>query len=304
MKIETLTIMAILTIAHLTVAEETKPKRQGRVYPPDLKGAKVEVYKTIGDVKLNMYIFTPANHKPSDKVPAIVFFFGGGWRSGTPQQFEQHCRLLASRGMVAMTADYRVSSRHETKAVVCVADAKSAVRWVRANANRLGVDPDRVAAGGGSAGGHIAACTGVVKQFDDSTEDSSISSVPNAMVLFNPALVLSAIEGKQPLDEKRMAGLPERTGVDPIEISPYHHVSKGAPPTIIFHGIADATVPYWTTEKFAAAMTKAGNNCELYGFEDQEHGFFNYGRGDNKMFNATTKKMDEFLVQLGYLNKN
>ena len=69
--------------------------------------------------------------------------------------------------MVAMTADYRVASRHGTQARHCVADGKSAVRWIRQHAGRLGVDPHRVAAGGGSAGGHGAACTGVIAQGDE-----------------------------------------------------------------------------------------------------------------------------------------
>lgn len=123
-------------------------------------GVRKEIYKTVGEVKLPIYIFAPPDHKPTDRRPAIIFFFGGGWTSGTPRQFEPQCRYLASRGMVAMTADYRVFSRHGTLAVKCVEDAKSAIRWVRANASRLGVDPKRIAAGGGSAGGHIAACAG------------------------------------------------------------------------------------------------------------------------------------------------
>jgi len=103
-------------------------------YPPEMKGARVEVYKKAGDASLRMYIFEPPGHKPSDQRPAIVFFFGGAWKKGSPAQFEQHCRYLASRGILAMTADYRVSSRHGTKARHCVEDGKSAVRWIRVQA--------------------------------------------------------------------------------------------------------------------------------------------------------------------------
>ncbi len=123
----------------------------------EMPGAKVEVYKTVADVQLKMYMYFPADHNATDKRPAIVFFFGGGWVNGTPKQFRPHCEYLASRGMVAMAADYRVRSRHGTAAIDCVKDGKSAVRWIRENADRLGVDPQRVAAGGGSAGGHVAA---------------------------------------------------------------------------------------------------------------------------------------------------
>ncbi|MBT3567351.1 MAG: carboxylesterase family protein, partial [Opitutae bacterium] len=96
-------------------------------YPPKLTDAREEVYKTIGDTKLKLWIFEPEGHKKSDKRPAVVFFFGGGWRAGTPGQFEMQCKYLASRGMVALTAHYRVSTRHGTKAAACVEDGKSAV---------------------------------------------------------------------------------------------------------------------------------------------------------------------------------
>jgi acetyl esterase/lipase len=264
-----------------------------------MEASHVEVYKTVGDVKLKLWIYTPERHKPGDNRPAIVFFFGGGWTSGTPKQFEPHCQYLASRGMVAMTADYRVASRHGVKAKDCVADAKSAVRWIRQNAESLGVDPDRVAAGGGSAGGHLAACTGIVPGFEESTEAAAVSSVPNALVLFNPALVLAAVEGQPP--KSKRGNLGERMGVDPVQLSPYHHVKAEAPPAIIFHGKDDSTVPYRTAELFAEAMEKAGAKCKLIGYEGQGHGFFNHGRRDNAMYDRTVEAMDQFLTELRYL---
>ena len=109
-------------------------------------GATVEVYKVVDDAQLEMFIFAPPDHQPSDRRPAIVFFFGGGWTNGSPGQFAEHCKHLAARGMVAMTAEYRVRSRHGVLADSCVRDAKSAIRWVRANAKRLGVDPDKQSA--------------------------------------------------------------------------------------------------------------------------------------------------------------
>lgn len=270
-------------------------------YPPAFEGARAEVYKEIGDVKLSLHVFEPATG-PKTGRPAIVFFFGGGWTSGNPKQFEQHCRYLAARGMVAITADYRVASRHQVKAAVCVADAKSAIRWVRENARRLGIDPKRVAAGGGSAGGHLAAAAATLPLFDEPKENRSVSSIPDALVLFNPALVLAPFEGIA-LDgfESRVSA--ERMGAEPTKLSPVHHVKKGTPPTIIFHGRADTTVPYATAEGFTRVMQKAGNRCELVGFDGQAHGFFNYGRGDNSNYRATLVGMDAFLVSLGYLPK-
>jgi len=274
---------------------------QQRNYPPELPGAKVEAYKTVGDVSLNMYIFEPRGHQASDQRPAIVFFFGGGWRSGSPGQFAPHCQQLAELGMVAMTADYRVASRHKTLAKECVSDAKSAVRWVRQNAERLGVDPQRIVAAGGSAGGHIAACTGVIDGFEDPEEDHAISSRPNALALFNPAVVLAPVERRKQLAPQQLASLQERLGVAPQQLSPFHHVRVGQPPTIIFHGEGDTTVPFSTAEAFTEAMHAAGNRCELKGYEGQPHGFFNHGRSGNRYYNATFSELESFLRSLGYI---
>lgn len=270
-----------------------------QAYPPIFDGARVETYKTVGETKLSLHIFEPATG-PKTNRPAIVFYFGGGWTSGSPAQFEQHCRHLASRGMVAITADYRVASRHQAKPIDCVADAKSALRYVRANAARLGIDPKRIAAGGGSAGGHLAAAIATVPGFDAPGEDAKISAVPDALVLFNPALVLAPMEG---LDLKGFGTqVPEsRLGTDPKNISPAHHVKKGTPPTIIFHGKADTTVPYATAEAFTRTMKAAGNRCELVGAEGQAHGYFNYGRGDGTHYKDTLTKADAFLVSLGWI---
>jgi acetyl esterase len=266
------------------------------------EGAIVEVYKSVGDAKLEMFIFNPPDHKPSDQRAAIVFFFGGGWANGSPGQFAEHCKHLAERGMVAMTADYRVRSRQGVLADGCVRDAKSAIRWVRANARRLSVDPGKIVAAGGSAGGHLAACTGVIEGFDEADEDTSISSVPNAMALFNPAVVLAPF-GDYGKDSPKIAAMSERMSVKPIELSPIHHVRAGLPPTIIFHGRDDKTVPYESVELFAAAMKKAGNACELCGYDGQGHGFFNVKRGGGAMYAKTLARLDEFLQELGYLAK-
>ena len=119
--------------------------------PLKIMGTTAVVYKTIGETTLFLYVFNPKGHLQSDKRPAAVFFFGGGWNGGTPTQFEHHCKHLASRGMVAMVVDYRVKNRQGTTPKECVMDGKSAIRWVRSNALKLGVDPNRIAAGGGSS---------------------------------------------------------------------------------------------------------------------------------------------------------
>ncbi len=278
---------------------------QGRSYPPQLSGTRQEVYKTIDDLELKLWIFNPDGHAAHDRRPAIVFFFGGGWNSGTPAQFEPQCRYLADQGMVAMVADYRVRSRHGTPAVKCVEDGKSAVRWIRQHADRLGIDPDRIVAAGGSAGGHVAACTGVVPGLDDPRESSQISSVPNALALFNPALMLAPLQGVS-IDNDRLDGLNSRAGIDPQRISPIHHIRALLPPTIIFHGDRDTTVPYASVQQYAKLAVATNNRCELATYHGYGHGFFNPGRQGNpgEAYRLTLHRLHQFLKSLGYLDSD
>jgi acetyl esterase len=280
-------------------ARAKRAAKKKQIYPAVLDGATVEVYKTFGDVKLNTYIFSPKGHKAGDKRPAIVFFFGGGWNAGSPKQFHEHCKYLASRGMVAMTADYRVASRHKVKVIDCVQDAKSAVRWIRQNAKRLGVDPNRVAAGGGSAGGHIAACTAMIQDFDEALDDALFSSVPDALVLFNPAMQLAVLDGKPPFDDFDSQAMEQRMGVKPARLSPTNNVRKGQPPSIMFFGTDDRLL---AGAALAAKLGQAaGNRSELKTYKGHKHGFFNFGKNGNKPYKQTVYAADVFLASLGWL---
>ncbi len=255
---------------------------QNREFKPD----KEIVFKKFDKDPLELNVFLPEGWSAEDRRSAIVFFFGGGWVGGSPSQFFPQSRYLASRGMVAISAQYRTRGSHGTSPVECVNDGKSAVRWVRQHASELGVDPDRIAAGGGSAGGHVAAATGVIDGLEQVGEDLSVSSRPDALVLFNPATDISSSR---------------RWGDRALEGSPLQHVDSTDPPTIVFHGKADTTVPYETAEAFCMAMEKAGNRCELVGYEDRPHGFFNYSRS-RAAYTSTVWHMDRFLASLGFLD--
>lgn len=258
-------------------------------YPPEFKEARVETYRKTGSTELKLWIFGESD--PKTPKPAIVFFFGGGWNSGSPAQFENQARHFAKRGMIAIVADYRVKSRHNVQVVECVKDAKAAIAWVRENAKRLGVDPDKIAASGGSAGGHLAASTGTISGFGSDER-------PNAMILFNPACTLAPIAGWEP--QRAVTELnAQRLGVEATAISPAHHVGPQTPPTLILHGTKDTTVPYASAVAFEAEMKKAGRPCKLVGYEGAEHGFFN--RGEN--YDKTLAEADKFLVELGWIKK-
>lgn len=256
------------------------------------EGATAEVYKKASGDDLYIYLFNPEGHDPKkDKRPAAVFFFGGGWNGGTPTQFEQHARYLASRGMVAAVADYRVKSRQKTTAKECVADGKSAVRYLRKHAERLGIDPDKIAAGGGSAGGHVATATGTLPKLDDPKDDQKVSSKSNALLLFNPVY-----------DNGPDGGWAhDRVKAYWKDISPAHNIDAKTPPAIVFLGEKDPLIPVSTAKRFQKKMQDVGVKSELHTYPGQPHGFFNQSKGGTEIFLDTLRKTDAFLVALGYL---
>lgn len=258
----------------------------------DFENASAEVYKTASGDDLYLYIFKPEGHDASkDRRPAVVFFFGGGWNNGTPAQFEQHARFLASRGMVAVVADYRVKSRQGTSPKECVADGKSAVRYLRKHAGRLGIDPGKIAAGGGSAGGHVAAAAATLPGLDDPGDDLEVSARPDALLLFNPVY-----------DNGPDGGYAnERVKAYWQDISPAHHIDAKTPPAIVFLGEKDNLIPVATAARFQKKMQAAGVKSELHTYPGQAHGFFNEPKGGREIFLDTLRKMDAFLVGLGFL---
>ena len=262
----------------------------GKTTKYDFKhGCVAEVYKEASGDKLWIYRFDPPQTTEREQ-PAVVFFFGGAWNGGTVSQFEQQARYLASRGIVSFVADYRVKTRQNTQPDACVADGKSAIRWVRTNAARLGIDPSRIAAGGGSAGGHVAASTGICDGLDDPNDkNSGISSKSNALLLFTPVYD----NGPKGYGHSRV------TKWFP-SISPAHNLSKDDPPTIVFLGSSDNLIPVSTAEQFDAGLKELGIQSELWIYDGQPHGFFNESKNPTA-FLDTVKRMDKFLQSLDWL---
>ena len=262
----------------------------GETKKENIEGTTAEVYKKASGDDLWIYRFDPPNHdSKKDKRPAAVFFFGGGWSGGSVSQFIPHSRYLSSQGIVCFVADYRVRTRQKATPNQCVADGKSAVRWIRKNAERLGIDPEKIAAGGGSAGGHVAASTGICDGFDEESEDQKVSSKPNALLLFNPVYD----NGPEGFGHSRV------TKWYPA-ISPAHNITKDDPPAIVFLGSKDKLIPVSTAEKFRDDMKAAGLKSVLHVYEGASHGFFNQGRKPDQ-FSDTVVKTHQFLAELGYL---
>ena len=143
-------------------------------------------YKVIDTIELKLHIYKPLDFNENTTYNAIVFFHGGGWNGGSYKAFRRQSMYLASVGMIAISVDYRIKNVHGTTPFEAVEDAKSAIRYVREHANELNINPNMIASGGGSAGGHLAAACGNIEGLDLNTENLEISSKPNALVLYNP----------------------------------------------------------------------------------------------------------------------
>ena len=214
------------------------------------------------------------------------------WRLETWRQVQicTSCTILFKRGLVCFLVDYRTENKNQTTPFESLKDAKSAIRYIRRNASELGIDATRIIASGGSAGGQLAAATALIDDYNESTDDLSVSCIPNALVLFNPVI-----------DNGPGGYGYERIGEQYKNFSPLHNIRSGAPPTIFFLGTNDNLIPVETAEYYKKVMEKVGSRCELKLYEGEGHGFFNYNYPDN--YKLTVSETDKFLQSLGYLKE-
>ncbi|MDR1864446.1 MAG: alpha/beta hydrolase [Bacteroidales bacterium] len=248
-----------------------------------------DVYKTVDTVRLKITVYYPETVE-NKAYPALVFFFGGGWNGGNIKQFEQHSEYFAERGMICVLVDYRVRSRHGTTPFTSLEDAKSAIRFLRANAGKFHIDPDKIVASGGSAGGHLAAATAVIEKYNDENDDLNVNARPNALILFNPVI-----------DNGPGGYGYERIGEEYIYFSPLHNLRAGAPPTVFFLGTNDGLIPVETAQYYRKVMERTGSRCDLHLYEGQGHGFFNVAKSAEN-FRKTIEQADEFLISIGFLS--
>ena len=256
---------------------------------PDLEpNAKLPYAASLhGDLHLG--VFYPPRWSSKDRRAAIVLFFGGGWAGGHVNQFYGQASRLAALGMLAICPEYRTKSSDGTDPFAAIADAKAAIRWVRAHAGELGADPNRIAAGGGSAGGHIALAAAVLNGLERPDQDLSVRSTPDLLVLYNPVVDTTA----------QGFGI-DRLGDRFAEASPVHHLRAGLPPAIVFHGEADTTVPFENVQRFCQGMERLGNTCELIPYPGANHGFFNASHGESA-YEDTLRRTIDFLRRNQFL---
>ncbi len=272
----TLSLLLLLSLACQAAAQTAE-----RVSAPE---GKKYIYKNTDGKPLVMEIYFPENHTPSEaKVPGLIMFHGGGWGGGTLEQFRYACQYFASRGLVAATVQYTLAKKTivlpkgQSRKRVCIVDAKSAIRWMKQHADELGIDPNRLITGGGSAGGHICMLATNNPGLNDPADPKEFDTSVAAYLLFNPAF--SAGDSKDP------------------QIDILQHLKAEFPPAIVFFGTNDN----WK-EGFDAAHAKLesmGNtNVDLQLAQDQKHAFFNR----QPWADVTIAAADEFLVALGLLD--
>jgi len=281
--------------AHMSNSEDSFPKSLPIDRNRELfRTAREEIYKSVNGVDLPVYIWgpDPAKEPPFPKSVA-AFFFGSGWDHGQVSQFAPHCVYFASRGMVTLAFDYRLNSKHGTGPKEAMADARSAMRWIRLNALEMGVNPGKIVGIGASGGAHAIASAALLEggAYDEPGEDASINPAPNALVLFNPVLDTS----------KHGFGL-ERfpTPADAKAANLIRAIRPGFPPMLVMHGTADRVIPAGGSYEFAKKATRKKNICRLIEFEGQGHGFFNFNLSF-EMYEATLMAMDQFFVELGFI---
>ena len=244
------------------------------------------VYKKTPTRDLSLYIDFPENWQASDKRPAIVWFFGGAWNTGTPYAFKPKADYFAKRGVVGIRVDYRIRTVDGIGADGFISghDAKTALRWVRKNAAELGIDPDNIIAGGDSAGGHLAIAT-QIPTLNDPTDDTSISTMVSALLLHNPYVVL----------------------INP-ESWIYQIDFKTLPPVWVSYGLKDKAAynddpsskrAEKNGESFVKELKLAGIPLKTYIKEDAGHGFCS----GPPHIAPSTLDLDLFLQQCRLLEK-
>jgi acetyl esterase/lipase len=235
--------------------------------------------------------------------PAIVFVHGGGWLGGDKKDFRPLAQGFARRGYVCFSLNYRLVNATDHHFPAQLDDVQRAVRWIRANAVRYGVDPDRIGAVGASAGGHLVALLGTLDTRDNQPPELNAysSRVECVVDMYGPTDLTSKFPsdpGKVPeLVYRLMDGTPQQKPELYHLASPLFNVDHATVPFLIFQGALDPVVPVNQSRRLAEALKKDGVPVTYVEFPDEGHGV---GRRANqeKFVAMTSEFLDAHLKRV------
>lgn len=257
--------------------------------PAEIPGSIVHIYKTVAGRGLRVYVRYPEGGIDKAKPKAaLVFFFGGGWMGGNVLISQPTAQRISARGAVTIQVDYRVYCRDKVDITQEMDDARDAILWVRTHAGELGIDPHRIAAYGGSAGGHLALSTAVFSTTGKDGAGNTISSAPDLLLLYYPC-----VDETSPIERD---GSEEVLGAHGADVSPAKYIKPGLPPTVIFQGDKDTLYPL--TKDYCAKAVQAGDSCKFIELPGVFHGFF---AQPGPAYDFGLAGMDLYLTNAGYL---
>ena len=253
---------------------------------------RIVVYKTVDDLSLKLDVFIPDASWPRP-MPVIVWYHGGGWTGGTPGQFYPQSVALRNQGILCVSVEYRLKKKHGTTPFDCVRDAFDAMRFVKDHLEEWGGDSRRVAAGGGSAGAHLAsALTTLTAEDLAGSHAERAKAIPDLLLLFNPVFNNSPEEngwGSGSLGDRWR------------EMSPVHNFHAGVPPMLVMLGDQDALIPVSNLEDASESLNELGVPHEFRVYEGGTHGFFNLNKHDGVFYEQTLKDLEDYLREHGWL---
>ncbi len=215
--------------------------------------------------------------------PAVLFIHGGGWIEGDRSQLRGYGILLARLGFVCMCNSYRLSNESIWPAQI--QDVNCAIRYLRANATDLGLDPDRIGVSGNSAGGHLslmAAATNYDQIFEGEGGSNEVSSEIKAVCAIYPPTTIRQLEMLNPLENAFLMLMGKEAKKEDFDkASPLNYVTEDYPPCMLIHGSTDSVVRLKDSTKFYEKLIEFNRPASLHIFSEEEHAFDgepDYGR--------------------------
>ncbi|WP_299439556.1 prolyl oligopeptidase family serine peptidase [uncultured Aquimarina sp.] len=241
----------------------------------------IETYKEIDGYELDMHLFLPNSEDFKEKRPTIIQFHGGSWSKGKPDWFFSTAEAYAKQGWVVGVVEYRIKGKQDTYPFESVKDAKSAIRWIRENAEKYNIDSNKIIVTGNSAGGHLSLATTLIDNWNEDTDNLEISATPNVIIVNSGVYDLTTNATRWITEMMQDKDIVK-------EISPNHLLKKSAVKMLLIHGEKDRNCPYENAEYFYNEMKSLGNDIKLHTVKDAEHMIW-YGKHSTEVSEITSE---------------